>query len=170
MKLLIELLFIHCSLSSFTVFWRGPRDWSIPEGASGLHQEEVPLRQEHAPAAPAGTDQGAGGIVSDPEPQQLCLVREIKHMPWMQLALISIIVQLTPRAKPTLSSASGGFSQNELLYMPNYSWQLLLLQSGQFVENKNRENITSHDNSFRKAYFKFYQHSPFTQGCSSLPT
>ena len=53
---------------SFTVFWRGSVDGSLPEGSPRLHQEEVPLWQEHAPAAPAGADQGAGGSVSDASP------------------------------------------------------------------------------------------------------
>lgn len=65
----IELLLIDTgSPASLTVFWRGPVDGSLPEGPSRLCQEEVPVWQEHAPAASAGADQGARGTVSDPGP------------------------------------------------------------------------------------------------------
>ena len=105
------------------VFWRGPVDGSIPEGPPRLHQEEVPLRQEHAPAAPAGADQGAGGTVADPGPLQAYLGHEVNGpFPSPRLSsdwhrdLCCPIEQRGPKAQASFVFIFSGFSQNTSLW------------------------------------------------------
>jgi hypothetical protein len=125
-SLVIKLLLADLgSLSSLTVFWRGPVHWSLPEGPARLHQEEVSLWQEHASAAPAGTDQGAGGTISISEPQQWCQ-GQIKATPDTAHTPLLYVTHSEP--KSVFSSSFRGSSQNELLCTPSYCRKWLLFQ------------------------------------------